>query len=216
MSFSKNKNYQLLQLYHQLPADVRGHSVRVSVYMQILLEQVLLSAPELCPKPGTSSEETLLDFIREVGFYHDIGKLMVPKEILCKHGRLTPAEYREAERHTLYTETLLVPFLQTARAQDRPFLRSVIEVGVTHHERWDGTGYPHGLRGAEIPFYARLCAVADAYDAMLSRRVYSPSFSSAHAVREIERCSGTQFDPALAEIFPLCAPSFQAVSDRRK
>jgi len=183
--------------------------------MQVLLRQLLQTAPELCPDFSSFGEDALLELVREGGFYHDIGKIMVPQEILKKHGKLTPAERAEIKKHPIYTQTLLEPFLDTAHPQDRAFLKTVIEIGKAHHERWDGAGYPYGLKGADIPFYARLCAVADAYDAMLSRRAYSPSFSDTHAVREIESCAGTQFDPAIVEVFSACRGNLQNINERR-
>jgi HD-GYP domain-containing protein (c-di-GMP phosphodiesterase class II) len=123
---------------------------------------------------------------------HDIGKLALDPEILCKPAALAPDELAAIRRHP----ELGVRMLRgVAGAQDG------LDCVLHHHERWDGTGYPHGLRGDEIPIEARIVAVADAYDAMTSDRPYRRALSHEEAVAEVERCAGTQFDPQVAAAF---------------
>jgi PAS domain S-box-containing protein len=124
---------------------------------------------------------------------HDIGKIGIPDAILLKKGRLTSREIRTLEMHTTLGEHLLARF---------PFLSDVAhDVVAFHHEHWDGSGYPWGLSGAEIPLAARIFAVVDAFDAMTSDRPYREAMTSFEAVAEIERCSGSHFDPAVVEAF---------------
>jgi len=143
----------------------------------------------------------MLRFARESGFYHDIGKIMVPPLILKKQGRLTADELNEIHRHTVYAKELMMPCLGELSTSDRPYYLAVIEVCLSHHEHWDGTGYPCGLSGTDIPFFARVCTIADSYDAMVSRRLYSRAVTHTAAVDEIRRCGGTQFDPEIAKAF---------------
>ena len=123
---------------------------------------------------------------------HDVGKLAVPDAILHKPGRLTDAEYRLVQTHT-EVGALILSQGQT------PLLQLAEEVALSHHERWDGFGYPHGLSGERIPLEARLLGVADAFDAMTSARAYRPALSVEQALVELERCAGSQFDPELAQ-----------------
>ncbi|MGQ9558194.1 MAG: CHASE4 domain-containing protein [Desulfurispora sp.] len=136
--------------------------------------------------------EQALDNLRLLARYHDIGKVGVPDSILFKPGPLVGAELAEMRRHCETGYRI---------AQAIPELQPVAEWILKHHEWWNGQGYPLGLRGEEIPLPCRLLAIADAYDAMTSHQPYRPALSPEHAAAEIKRCAGTQFDPALAELF---------------
>jgi HD-GYP domain-containing protein (c-di-GMP phosphodiesterase class II) len=126
--------------------------------------------------------------IRAGGPLHDIGKLSISDSILSKPGPLDADELDEIRRHPLVG----------ARMYGRG---DGLECVLHHHERWDGAGYPHGLRGDEIPFEARVLAVADAFDAMISDRPYCSPRTLEGARAEVERCAGTQFDPQVATAF---------------
>jgi cyclic di-GMP phosphodiesterase len=123
---------------------------------------------------------------------HDIGKIGIPDAILLKSGPLTPAEWQVMRRH---------PEIGRQLIEKIPFLRGAIPIVYHHHERWDGTGYPLGLRGEAIPLAARIFAVADSLDAMTFDRPYSRATSFEAAREEIRRCAGTHFDPAVVRTF---------------
>lgn len=140
-------------------------------------------------------EAELEQFLEEAaiaGDFHDIGKLAIPEEILNKPDGLTEEEYEIVKLHPLVGETMLTPIdlSETIRASVR-----------NHHERWDGTGYPDGLKGTNIPACARILAIVDSFDAMTESRPYRSRLSNQEAVDEILRNAGTQFDPLLAEMF---------------
>jgi HD-GYP domain-containing protein (c-di-GMP phosphodiesterase class II) len=120
------------------------------------------------------------------GLLHDVGKLTVPLRILNKPGRLTDAEWQLVRRHPPKGAELIGPLLR------HPDVAAVV---LWHHERVDGTGYPHGLRGDAIPLPARIVAVADAYEAMVATRPYAPALTQREAFDEVVACAGKQFDP---------------------
>jgi putative nucleotidyltransferase with HDIG domain len=127
----------------------------------------------------------------EVGaLLHDVGKLAVPDRILTKRGRLTELEWTVMRRHAVSGERLLVDLVE---------IPEVLAVVRSHHERWDGTGYPDGKLGEQIPIAARIVAVADAFQAMIEPRPYRPPRSPEEALNEVERTAGTQFDPLCVE-----------------
>jgi PAS domain S-box-containing protein len=131
---------------------------------------------------------------------HDIGKIGIPDAILLKKGPLTATEMGVLEMHTTLGEHLLSRF---------PFLSEIAhDVVAYHHERWDGSGYPWGLKADEIPFVARIFAVVDAYDAMTCDRPYREAMSATQATEELERCAGTQFDAAVVAAFLPLARQF--------
>ena len=130
--------------------------------------------------------------LRRGALLHDIGKMAIPDAVLLKQGPLTPVEWEVVRRHPLIAYELLSSIT---------FLRPAIEIPYCHHERWDGSGYPRGLRGMQIPFAARIFAVADAYDAMRSDRPYRPGLSDEEARRRIAQQSGKMFDPRVVEAF---------------
>jgi PAS domain S-box-containing protein len=133
---------------------------------------------------------------------HDIGKIGIPDSILLKSGRLTNREMRRLQMHTALGEDLLscIPFLSDL----------VHDVVAYHHERWDGTGYPWGLGGEDIPLAARIFAVADAFDAITNDRPYRKARSVCVAIAEIRRAAGSQFDPTVVEAFETMASEFDA------
>lgn len=136
---------------------------------------------------------------------HDIGKVGVPDHILLKPGQLTPEEFDEMKRHTLLGES-------TLRAVDAMYpgnglVRMGIEIAATHHEKWDGSGYPHGLRGEEIPLCGRILALGDVYDALTSKRCYKPAFPHEKARAIILEGRGSHFDPEIVD-------AFEAIEDR--
>ncbi|HXG23626.1 MAG TPA: HD domain-containing phosphohydrolase, partial [Chthonomonadales bacterium] len=159
--------------------ETEGHSERVTAYTMLLAD--LLGVPQ--------SE---LYHIERGALLHDIGKIGVPDHILLKPGPLTPEEWEEMKKHPV------VGFQMCARID---FLRGAAQVVLHHHERWDGTGYPDGLRGEAIPLGARIFAVADAFDVMTTDRPYRQARSYEAACQEILRCSGAHFDPRVVEAF---------------
>lgn len=193
----QEKNHQLDHAYSQLKNGylemistmrrvvdakdtyTRGHSDRVSYYA----EQIALRLgrdPQFCER------------VRLAGLFHDVGKLSIPDEVLLKPGRLTEEEYEMIRRHPDNGAELL-----SVISQFRPILPAVR----SHHERFDGLGYPDGLAGEAIPEEARIIAVADTFDAMTSDRQYRKSLGFRQAMEEMGRCKGTQLDAHLVDVF---------------
>jgi HD-GYP domain-containing protein (c-di-GMP phosphodiesterase class II) len=168
-----------------------GHAERVTTLGMRLAQLV---APEL------AAEAEL-----EYGFLlHDLGKIGIPDAILLKPGRLDDDERALIEQHPLLGERIIekIPYLGELARQ----------VVVSHHERWDGDGYPHGLSGERIPLPARIFAVVDTFDAMTNDRPYRKALPLESALAEIERQAGRQFDPRLAEAFVAVVPSARAAA----
>lgn len=159
----------------------KGHSMRVTCMCERFLEQEPLLVP-------------IQQNIIVAAKLHDIGKIGVKESILMKTGKLMYEEYEEMKQHPLMTAKILEPMDE---------LRDVVEIAKHHHERYDGRGYPDGLKGKAIPFGARLLALADSYDAMTSTRPYRDCLTFDKAVCEIRNNLGTQFDPQLGEKFLL-------------
>src|SRR5437763_216811 len=146
-------------------------------------------AARLALRLGLDPEQ--VELTRLAGSLHDLGKLAIPEELLRKAGELTDSERLVLERHPQIGYRML----------DSLGVDPVADVVLHHHERWDGAGYPDGLRGEEIPLGARIIFVADAYDAMTSDRVYRARRSHEEALGELRRCTGTQFDPLIVDAF---------------
>ena len=157
----------------------RGHSDRVSEY-SVLIGKYM----------GLQEED--LNTLRIGGLFHDIGKIGVPDSILLKTDKLTDYEYSEIKNHP----TIGAHILSTAT-----IFKNLIPIVKHHHEKYDGTGYPGKLKGEEIPFFARIAAVADTFDAMTSKRSYRDPLPLDVVISEFERCKGTQFDPKIADVF---------------
>ena len=144
---------------------------------------------------------------------HDVGKVGVPDAILLKPGPLTPAEFEEMKKHTLYgAEALAKAESASGITDDTSFLKTAREIALTHHEKWDGSGYPHGLKGEKIPLSGRLMAVADVYDALISDRVYKKAMSHEAAANIIRNSRGTHFDPEIVALFEILEEVFLAIN----
>src|SRR5690606_3342016 len=136
--------------------------------------------------------ESEVDLIRLAAPLHDLGKIGLPDAILLKPGRLSPAEFEGGKAHP----TIGTRILSGSRFA---VLKLAEEIAWTHHERWDGTGYPRGLKGEEIPLAGRIVAAADIFDALTHERPYKPAWSVEDALAELERLAGTHLDPRVVE-----------------
>ena len=157
----------------------RGHSDRVSRYSVLLGKYLGLS-------------DTELKTLEIGGLFHDIGKIGIPDSILLKEAKLTDEEYSEIKNHPAIGAHILF---------NATIFENIIPIVKHHHERYDGKGYPGKLAGNDIPYFARIAAVADTFDAMTSRRTYRDSLPLDVVRAEIEKCSGSQFDPEIAKVF---------------
>ncbi len=157
----------------------RGHSDRVSEYSVLIGEKLGLP-------------EDQIKTLRIGGLFHDIGKIGIPDSILLKPDKLSDDEYSQIKNH---------PSIGAHILGSAEIFKDIIPIVKHHHERYDGNGYPSRLKGEEIPYIARIAAVADTFDAMTSRRSYRGPIDIEHVKEEIKRCEGTQFDPQIAEVF---------------
>lgn len=157
----------------------RGHSDRVSEYSVLIGKRLNLSEEDL-------------KILKIGGLFHDIGKIGVPDSILLKESKLTDDEYSEIKNH---------PSIGSHILSTASIFQDIIPIVKHHHEKYDGHGYPSQLKGNDIPYFARIAAIADSFDAMTSRRTYRDSLPIETVIAEFERCKGTQFDPELTDIF---------------
>lgn len=171
-------NTLLVTLYEN-SNETEEHSKRLEAYCHFIGRKLQLSSKEM-------------DDLSLLALLHDIGKVGIDPHILKKPGPLTPPEWDEMKRHSEVGFRIV---------QATPELAVVADLILSHHERWDGKGYPRGLKGAEIPLPCRILAVADAYDAMTSDRVYRSAMSGESAIRELEKNAGTQFESGIVSLF---------------
>ncbi len=169
----------LAKIFDARDPYVGGHAAQVATY-----------AVAIGTELGLSPEE--VEILRQSAYLHDIGKIAIPEAILHKPAKLTEEEYQQLKEHA----AIGADFIATSQGLRHlaPFIRY-------HHERWDGKGYPDGLTATEIPLEARILNVCDSVEAMASDRPYHRALSSDQIIAEVRRCSGTQFDPVIAEAF---------------
>ena len=161
--------------------DTAGHIQRMSHLSSMLARKLRLPPGEI-------------ELILNASPMHDIGKIGTPEDILLKPGKLTENEFKTIKEHPIYGSQIL------SRSRS-DLLKTGKIIALTHHEKWDGSGYPHGLAGENIPLYGRICAVADVFDALTSERPYKEAFSNEEAVNFLLESSGKNFDPHLVELF---------------
>ena len=171
-----------------------GHVERIKVHMKTLLNSML--------SRGIYKDEIQLwdfDSFASAACLHDVGKIHITGSILNKPGELTDEEFEEVKTHTLEGEKIIYQMIkQTGEAE---FLHNAKLVAVYHHERWDGTGYPYGLKGQDIPLPGRIMAIVDVYDALVSDRPYRKAKTHDEAIKIITDESGTHFDPSIVDAF---------------
>lgn len=188
--------------------ETGNHIHRTRVYVKVM-------ALRLRPLPryrDTVSEEQW-KMIWKSAPLHDIGKVGIPDHILMKPGKLTVEEFDVMKRHPAIGRDALND-AEVRMGAEGSFLSAAKEIAYGHHEKWDGSGYPQGLSGEAIPLSARLMALADVYDALISKRVYKPAWSHADAVAMIRESSGKHFDPSLVDCFLQDADEFRYIASR--
>ncbi|TCS40691.1 HD domain-containing phosphohydrolase [Reinekea marinisedimentorum] len=187
--------------------ETGAHIRRTQHYIKALADR-LRKHPEFA--------ETLtpdyIDMLYKSAPLHDIGKVAVPDAILLKPGKLTPKEWEEMKKHTTYGLQALERTEVVYGSSS--FLKIAKEIVYSHHERWDGTGYPEGLFGKKIPLSARLMALADCYDALISRRAYKEPFSHEEARRIVIEGRGTHFDPYIVDAFIQLESAFVSIANQ--
>jgi len=188
------ENIQLvMRMQNTFSETIQGFAMAIEAKDRYTIghsERVARIALEICRGLGLSEDETGRIF--QAALLHDIGKIGIRYEELNKPEKLTPKEYEMFKLHPVIGKKILQPIT---------FLQDILPLIYHHHEQYDGSGYPDGLRGEEIPLGARILAVADTYDAMTSDRPYRPALSHEVAIEELKRCSGTQFDPKIVNAF---------------
>ena len=182
VSLEENFRQTIIGFAHALEESdryTRGHSERVATYARLIAVGMRLPSEEI---------ETVV----KSGLLHDVGKIGIRNDRLNKPGKLTPEELAMFRSHPAKGKRILEPI---------PFMRDIVPGCYCHHEAWDGSGYPQGLQADRIPTIGRIVAVADAYDAMTTDRAYRKALPHVIACGEMERCSGTQFDPEIVRVF---------------
>lgn len=176
-----------------------GHIKRSSMVVEVFAAR-LNNEKELFPK------KLLEDVIRAAPM-HDLGKIAVEDRVLRKQGKFTPEEYNEMKKHSAEGARIVKQILDGI--EDPQFVRIAKNIANYHHEKWDGSGYPEGLAGEDIPIEARIMALADVFDALVSKRCYKDAYTYDKAFSIIEESIGTHFDPTLGRIFLLCRPELE-------
>lgn len=192
--------FALAKLAESRDTDTGEHLERIAAYCRVLAEQLRATAiPAL--------DDVWILNLQLASSLHDIGKVGIPDAVLLKPGRLDADERTIIERHPAIGADALEAIL--ARDRGDTLLRMARNIAASHHERWDGKGYPAGLAGASIPLEARIVSVADVYDALTSKRVYKPAMTHEEALAIIVKGRGEQFDPQVIDALVQCALVFQ-------
>ena len=179
-----------------------GHVERTEHYLETMIEEMV---NQKVYSDVLSSWDIKL-FLQSAQL-HDVGKIAIQDSILKKPGSLTKDEFNEMKKHTTFGEKVIEKIQEGAK--ESVFLTHAKIMAGTHHERWDGTGYPRGLAGVSIPIQGRLMAFVDVYDALISERPYKKAFSPEQALQIIKEGRGTQFDPSLVDVFSSAVRRFQ-------
>jgi len=187
-------------------SETGGHIKRTTYYVEEVVKLLLEEYHE-----GYVMDDNYGESIITSAKLHDVGKVAVPDSILLKPGKLTDEEFEVIKLHTVYGAHLLDSAMLELK-ETASFLTVAREIIIGHHERWDGTGYPHRVAGPDIPLSARIMAIVDVYDALISRRPYKEPYTHEEAIRIIREGSGSHFDPALIAICESVFPRFEVIS----
>jgi putative two-component system response regulator len=188
--------------------ETGNHIIRTQHYVKLLARQL-----QNHPKFAHYLDETTIDLLFKSAPLHDIGKVGIPDSILLKPGKLDADEFEIMKTHTTLGK-LAIESAEARLGKSVPFLVCAKEIAFSHQEKWDGSGYPVGLTGEQIPISARLMAIADVYDALISRRVYKPPFTHETAMKIIEEGRGRHFDPDIVDAFAAIQLACKAIADQ--
>jgi putative two-component system response regulator len=184
-----------------------GHIDRTRCYLKLLVENMIAR---------NLYKETMalwdVNHLIQSAQLHDVGKINIPDNILNKPAKLTDDEFMVMKNHALRGKEAIMRIV--TKVDESEFLHQAALMAYTHHERWDGKGYPRGLKGEDIPLHGRLMAIADVYDALISERPYKKAFTHEEAVKIISEGKGTQFDPLLTELFEDIESEFRTVAQK--
>ena len=186
--------YGMANLIESRDSDTGEHVKRTSLYVGLLVN----AAKEAGYHKEIITDE-YIELLKKAAPMHDIGKIAVPDSILKKPGKLTEAEFKKIQRHTIAGGKIIREVLSNIESED--YVKIAADVATSHHERWDGNGYPYKLKGEKIPLEARIMATADVFDALVSPRCYKDPFSTDEAFEIISLSRGTHFDPVLTDLF---------------
>jgi putative two-component system response regulator len=182
-----------------------GHIERTTYYLGALLDAI--QAYGLLKEKISKWD---LRLVLQSAQLHDVGKISIRDGVLQKNGKLTPDEFEEIKKHTIFGEKVIEKIKENT--SERVFLEHAGIFAATHHEKWDGKGYPKGLKGEEIPLQGRLMAIADVYDALVSERPYKKPYTHEEAVNIIKEGRGNHFDPDLVDLFLKVSDEFNRIS----
>ncbi len=187
--------------------ETGAHVLRTQNYVKVLAEE--LSKHE---KYKNNLTDNYIEILYKSAAMHDIGKVGIPDRILLKPGKLTSEEFEIMKKHTVYGRNIL----QNAQKKipENIFLKTAMEIAYCHHEKWDGSGYPQKLRGEKIPLAGRLMAVADVYDALISKRTYKKAFAHETACNMIIKDKGKHFDPDIVNAFIVSKEKFEKIAEK--
>lgn len=201
---SLNVKFPKEELYVFSP-ELYAHCLRVADYAMILFECAVLTKHFYCVEIEGKYLPEQIKFAMQ---YHDAGKMAIPPHVLNKAGKLTEEEWGIMRRHPEYGAAMTDHDFTADFQWDEGTRQLVRSVAMQHHERWDGLGYPGQMKEREISIWARLCAIADTYDAITSCRVYRGAQGHEHASQVIRSQAGKQFDPEWVKVFSLCEDKF--------
>ena len=198
--------FALAQLAESRDPETGEHLERIRHYCRVLSEQLAKNSPY-----ADQISEAFIASIFLSSPLHDVGKVGIPDTILLKPGRLSDSEFNLMKQHTLIGAQSLEASSKHGGEERGGFLKMAVDIARYHHEKYDGSGYPEGLVGQAIPLAARICAVADVFDALTSIRVYKSAFTIDTARTMIVNDSGTHFEPAIVDAFVECFDQFSAI-----
>jgi len=181
-----------------------SHTNRTQAYLKVLTEQLIVDK-----KYSDEVEKWDMDFFLPSAQLHDVGKISITDLILNKPGKLEPEEFEIMKTHVSAGVAAIERIMK--KTAEHAFLHHALSIAGTHHEKWDGSGYPKGLKGYDIPLEGRLMAIADVYDALISERPYKKPIPHEESCKIIEEGSGTHFDPVLIEVFVKVKDNFKTI-----
>ncbi|MDI1301167.1 MAG: two-component system response regulator [bacterium] len=200
--------YSMACLAETRDNETGNHIRRTQAYVRLLAQALLYHK-----RFRDELDDEKIELLYKSAPLHDIGKIGVPDHVLLKPGKLDAAEWEIMKRHTVYGRDAIIG-VEAYMGGSNAFLRYAREIAYSHQEKWDGSGYPEGLKGEEIPLSARLMAVADVYDALISERVYKRAFSHEEALALMKEGRGAHFDPDILDAFLVLETEFRDVAEQ--